>query len=250
MNIRKLLTLGLFLCISVGCMAADEDVKKQINSIKKSSQYIYGCHVAATKEEAMSMAEELLNDNINEWAATKKKMSGGNFNVPEGSKKDLMTTLSLPRGNMVMAFMYVKKSDIQALSSTKGGAAPVSTVTPVVQEKPTVTTPASTIPESKPVATPKTQTLHPDAVMAVAACKEYGNMVAKLKELKAAGKVSHYGRYKELDKKENYYLAIYNTAGRVVAVLTPGTTRKNVETGETDLVTNYSGCGAIGFSLK
>ena len=46
------------------------------------------------------------------------------------------------------------------------------------------------------------------------------------------------------------YLAIYNKAGKVVAVLTPGDSRINVKTQEADKISNYSGCGAIGFTVK
>ena len=75
-------------------------------------------------------------------------------------------------------------------------------------------------------------------------------MADKIKELKAEGKIGHYARYASLEKPEIYYLAIYNTEGKVVAVLTPGGNRINVKTNQPDKVTNYSGCGAIGFTVK
>jgi len=53
-----------------------------------------------------------------------------------------------------------------------------------------------------------------------------------------------------LQNPKDYYLAIYNKEGEVVAVLTPGTERINVQTRQTDSEKNYKGCGAIGFKIN
>ena len=91
---------------------------------------------------------------------------------------------------------------------------------------------------------------YPEVVNELAAYTDYYNMADKIKEFKEAGKISYYARYASLEKPEIYYLAIYNTSGKVVAILSPGENRTNVITGQPDKVTNYSGCGAIGFNLK
>lgn len=234
MNRKGLWTVVLLMVATV-CMATDTDaLKKQINSIKKSSQYIYAEATAATEAEAKGLAEEILYEEINAWVNSKKKLREGGSNIVVSNKKELWTTLSLPRGNMHRAFIYVKKSDIQTTAGTE-----------VIQ-----TTPPPA-PAVEPAATGSTVTpIYPDAVMQVAGCTEYNDMVNKVKELKAQGKIGHYGRYSSLERPEIYYLAIYNTAGKVVAVLTPGTDRTNVRTGSADKVTNYSGCGAIGFTVN
>jgi hypothetical protein len=86
-----------------------------------------------------------------------------------------------------------------------------------------------------------------ECVNTIASYTEYKPMAEKVMQFRELGKITRYGRYTSLDNPELYYLAIYNTAGQVVAVLTPGPTRYNVKSGEVDKVTNYSGCGAIGF---
>lgn len=60
-----------------------EDIKKQIANIKRSTAiYITGEATAQTPEDARNMAEENLYNNINEWAATKKRLQNSkNFIV-------------------------------------------------------------------------------------------------------------------------------------------------------------------------
>ena len=113
MNIRFLLTV-LISCLPVAAIFADQtdEVKKQINKIKKSTQYIYAESTAPTEADAQNYAEEKLYDEINKWVATQKKMKNSP-NLVVNNKKSLWTTLSMPRGtNMFRSFIYVKKSDI------------------------------------------------------------------------------------------------------------------------------------------
>ena len=90
----------------------NNEIKKQINSIKKSSQYLYGEVTAPTLEEAKNLAQESLYEKINEWVATKKKLQDGR-NIVVNNKKEIYGEVSLPRGNMFRSFIYVKKSDYE-----------------------------------------------------------------------------------------------------------------------------------------
>lgn len=212
--------------------ANDNDaVKKQINSIKKNNiVYLYGEATAETEEEARGLAEEILYQSINEWIANKKKMQESR-NIVVKDQNELTTTMTLPRGNMFRAFVYVKKSDIIPANNT------------VVLENTAVT-------EPKNLGGAEEVDTMPEVVKLIASCTEYSDMVAYIKQYKAKGVIDNYGRYASLDNPENYYLAIYNTAGKVVAVLSPGEERTNVMTKKADGIVNYSGCGAIGFNLK
>ncbi len=211
-----------------------EALRKEINSIKKNSQYIYVDQTAETAEEAKSIAEEMLYQEINAWAAKQKKLKNSP-NLVINNKKELQSVVTLPRGDMFRCFIYVKKSDIMPADNSTvlkaSGAAQQgqSTVEPIQDE------PAKT---------------YPEVVNAIASYKDYYNMAEKIKQFKSEGKIEHYAIYRKLEKPEIYYLAVYNPEGKVVAVLTPGENRINVETGKPDKVTNYSGCGAIGFKVK
>lgn len=89
------------------------DVKTQINQIKKNtSDYIYAEITATTEPDAKMLAEDLLYEEINKWAATQQNLQASQkFLV--NNKTSCITTLSTTRGNMFRCFMYIRKSDIQ-----------------------------------------------------------------------------------------------------------------------------------------
>lgn len=227
MKIHMLLLTALLMGVCCGFAQQDyEQVKSEINKVKKSSAYLYGEANADTEEEARGIAEEILYNEINSWAAKKKKLQGGELVI--NNKKELQTYFSLPRGNMVRAFIYVKKSDITASRNAE-----------VIQAPPASSAAQSTV-------TP----IFPKAVETIAACTEYTQLQPKLEVEKQAGRIRHYALYGKLTNADPYYLVIFNKAGKVVAVLSTGPNRVNVKTGQPDGVVNYSGCGAIGFSVN
>ena len=89
------------------------DVKTQINQIKKNtSDYIYAEITATTEPDAKMLAEDLLYEEINKWAATQQNLQATQkFLV--NNKASCITTLSTTRGNMFRCFVYIRKSDIQ-----------------------------------------------------------------------------------------------------------------------------------------
>lgn len=89
------------------------DVKTKINQIKKNtSDYIYAEITATTEPDAKMLAEDLLYEEINKWAATQQNLQASQrFLV--NNKTSCITTLSTTRGNMFRCFMYIRKSDIQ-----------------------------------------------------------------------------------------------------------------------------------------
>lgn len=225
---RILLSITLCLLALTAAQAGPtDDVKKEINKIKKSSQYIYAESTAPTEEDARAYAEERLFDEVNKWVSTQKKMKGS-ANLVVNNRKELWTTLSMPRGtNMYRYFIYVKKKDI------------IPTDNAVVIAN-----------ESRPAVEEKLQPVLPEAVNLLADITDYYAMAEKVKQLKAEGKIEDYGRYASLDDPDECYLIIYNREGKVVAILTPGPERLNVKTNQPDGVANYSGCGAIGIEVE
>lgn len=225
---RILLSITLCLLSLTAAQAGPvDDVKKEINKIKKSSQYIYAESTAPTEEDARAYAEERLFDEVNKWVSTQKKMKGS-ANLVVNNRKELWTTLSMPRGtNMYRYFIYVKKKDI------------IPTDNAVVIAN-----------ESRPAVEEKLQPVLPEAINLLAGITDYYAMAEKVKQLKAEGKIEDYGRYASLDDPDECYLIIYNREGKVVAILTPGPERLNVKTNQPDGVANYSGCGAIGIEVE
>lgn len=228
MYIKKLLAIALcFFSLTAVVAGPEEDVKKEINRIKKSSQYIYAESTAPTEEDARVYAEERLYDEVNKWVATQKKMKGS-ANLVVNNRMELWTTLSMPRGtNMFRYFIYVKKKDI------------IPTDNAVVITN-----------ESQPAVEEKIQPVLPEAISVLAGITDYYAMAEKVKQLKIEGKIDNYGRYGSLDDPDKYFLAIYNQQAEVVAILTPGPDRRNVKTNKPDGVANYRGCGAIGIKVE
>lgn len=229
--ITRILFLFVASLMSLQISADDAQIRKEINNIIRSNQYIFGEHTAATEKEAREIAEEILEANIKEWVATKKRFKES-ANIVINNKKSLSTSLIVSRGSLIRVFLYVKKSDIIA-----GNNAEI-----VIQDQNNINSKVEPLEENT-----TNKTIYPEAVTIIASYHDYKPMAEKIVQLKEQGKILHYGRYTSLENPESYYLAIYNTSGKVVAVLTPGEPRHNVATGETDRVTNYSGCGAIGF---
>lgn len=203
-----------------------DEVKKQINKIKKSSQYIYAESTAPTEADARSYAESKLYEEINKWVATQRKLKKSP-NLVVNNRKELWTMLSMPRGsNMYRSFLYVKKNDI------------LPTENAVIISNQSL----------PPVEDSMKETL-PEIVAKIAACTQYGDMAAMVKQAKNEGKIKNYARYASLANPDKCYLIIYNREGKVVATLTPEPDRKNIKTNKPDSVKNYSGCGAIGVEL-
>lgn len=266
-HIPLFLTFILMACLSAGAQENQAELKSKVNEIKKSPDYIYAETTRETAEEAKSAAEEQLYNNINIWVAQEKKLRGAKQVIVAEAKADY-EEYQLQRGNLVRAFLYVKKSDIIACDNVR-----VLNVNPLKEgeakddkaQQPADLQPSledaieGTVPEQKiaedpqPAADP--QPAKP-AVEISPLVKELANIATiqafgtRLKELKAQGKVGVYGKYKELPDPDNCLLVVYNRQGTIEAVLTAGAQRYNATTALPDALANYPGCAAIGFTLK
>lgn len=121
---RKLLC---FLSLVICCLTAvgqDVEIKEKINKIKKSTSYICAEATLPTKEEAYSLANDLLMTEINHWINKEGKLSEAlKFLKKDNSTKKIKQiviedinscheTYDMKRGNSVRAFVFVKKSQI------------------------------------------------------------------------------------------------------------------------------------------
>lgn len=240
-HISLFLTFILMACLSAGAQENQAELKSKVNEIKKSPDYIYAETTRETAEEAKSAAEEQLYNNINIWVAQEKKLRGAKQVIVTQAKADY-EEYQLQRGNMVRAFLYVKKSDIIAADNVR-----VLDVNPLKEDE------AKEDEAQQPAADPQPATpaveISPlvKELAGIATIQAFGT---RIKELKAQGKVGVYGKYKELSDPDNCLLVVYNRQGTVEAVLTAGAQRYNAATALPDAIANYPGCAAIGFTLK
>lgn len=240
-HISLFLTFILMACLSAGAQENQAELKSKVNEIKKSPDYIYAETTRETAEEAKSAAEEQLYNNINIWVAQEKKLRGAKQVIVTQAKADY-EEYQLQRGNLVRAFLYVKKSDIIAADNVR-----VLNVNPLKEDE------AKEDEAQQPAADPQPATpaveISPlvKELAGIATIQAFGT---RIKELKAQGKVGVYGKYKELSDPDNCLLVVYNRQGTIEAVLTAGAQRYNAATALPDAIANYPGCAAIGFTLK
>ena len=117
-HISLFLTFILMACLSAGAQENQAELKSKVNEIKKSPDYIYAETTRETAEEAKSAAEEQLYNNINIWVAQEKKLRGAKQVIVAEAKADY-EEYQLQRGNLVRAFLYVKKSEIVIFADEK-----------------------------------------------------------------------------------------------------------------------------------
>lgn len=217
---------------------SNAEAKSQINKIKKSSAYLYGEATLPKVEDALQLAKELLSGEIDAWIQEKKKLRTSD-NVVVKNVSELSQQMTLPRGNMYRAFVYVKKDDI----------IPSDNATVIDNRKQDeggqrLVTVVGSTPK------PAVRTAQDEALDEILRLQAFSQLKTCLTTLKQQGKISDYDKYSNIKTPSGYYLIIYNRQGMIEAVLGPGTdNRKNLKTNAVDNISNYKGRGAIGFKF-
>ena len=237
---KRAITLILMVLVGIAAFSQSvEEQKKKIASIKKNSSYIYAEVTTTSQQQAIDLATDMLHNNVNEWAAKKKKFAGSNKIVTRNTNYTV-EQITMPRANMYRAFMYVKKSDVIPADNVE------------VRNTPAEVAEANTS-KPKPATVAPISNSNRDAVVSeLLPVKNTGQLSAKLKELKANGKIVEYDNLRGLkDKnKAEYIMVVFNREGNVEAILSEGENRINLLTSAPDQLTNYKGRGAIGVKVK
>lgn len=204
--------------------AQTDDVKKEINKIKKSSRYIYAESTAPSMSDAKYYAEKNLYEAVNEWIQSKKKKPSTNSLIINNKQ---IVMLGMPRGsNMHRAFLYVKKSDIiptdDAVVIDNAAAPPVSE---------------------------KIEIDIPEPIKILAQISNFDLLVKSAKEMQRKGTIKRLDRYDKFPDVNVCYLVIFNDDGQILAILTPGTERYNIHTNEQVSLLEYRGCRVVGIEL-
>ena len=217
---------------SIAQKTADEK-KKEINVIKKSSDYIYAEATMADQQAAMDLAKEILYNNVNEWVAKQKKFAGSD-KVVTANTNYTIEDVTLPRGNWFRAFMYVRKKDIIPVEN--------ATVSEVVNQ--------DTEQTAKPVEPNIPGLEDPQMEKQFLAVENTEQLSTLLKQLKTEGKIIEFNKYNSLNNPNEYVVFVFSKEGKICAVLSQGPERINLKTKQPDQVTNYKGNGAIGVKIK
>lgn len=201
----------------------DTGIKVKINSIKKSTEYVYAEVTQYDEKEAYDMARDILYQRINEYLAKERKKRGTSTRFDSNKKYDIVD-LAVSRGDMFRVFLYVKKEDL--FSSENEYAPKLLGREPVAND------------------------VEREVIDELLVLNNFAVMKRRLAELKNEGKILSYKKYSELDNPEQYYLIVFDKQGKILAVLTKGGKRKNLRTRSYDAISNYKGCGAVGVKIK
>lgn len=272
---KKFNILLLFILTSVAASA--QSVSKQINDIKRSSQYVSAEATMETEAQAYELAEELLSKQISEFASSQKSLK----DAPNVIVKDVAgkaEKLQMNRGTMTRVFLYVKKDDIMAADNTRVLVQPQKSETSDDGEKPareekekkkqkksksgqTGDVPVATVvpvsPET-PVAgseegggTRLTASWQQTVIDDLLACPTVTAARGMLTRLRAERKIKRFGSADNCPDASTCFWLIFDEDGRVVTILGDGQAeRTNFRTMDKDLLSNYKGRGAIWFTLS
>jgi len=236
-NRYVMLVIFMFVMMTQTFAQQVEDKKNEIAKIKKSSLYLYAETTMPDKEEAMEVALQSLQSEVQNWATEKKKRKEIASDLIITNIEQFTEALELPRGNMYRAFVYVKKSDVLVSKNT------------IVTDMPSKTEDSAELKSSYEIMS-SAKVEQPEHIQRLLALKRYDEVKPCLDTMKSEGKVLEYARYAKLSRPEDYVLIVYNQQAEVEAILSDGVERINLKTGLLDGVTNYSGRGAIGVKFN
>lgn len=219
---KRILCSILTFVLVMGASAGDWRLEK-INSIKKSSAYLYGEATVSTLEQATTLAYEELQREVYAW------LQNDSLSVKDINR--LSDTLMVRIVNVYRVFAYVEKSKLKSLP-------PVDSVRQVINKR-------FFGKEGK-----KKQRQN-DALLRLKKAKNFFELKDIMQPLKDKGDIIDYGKYATAKHPELCYLIVYDPAGNICALLGKGKdVRKNLKTGNDDSIKNYRGCGAIWFTLR
>lgn len=240
MNRLTALLLALMLVLPTMAqqdVASVKEAQKQINTIKRSSSYLYAETTMATEPEAYDGAKNILKVKIEDWLASEKKHKDATVFIAKAQNSTQQ--ISTRRGDYYRVFLYVKKSDIFPVADTED----VIFVQKDAAGSQSQATFTSKVEEIKPQLTEVEKQMV--AVESGEAIKPF------IKRLEAEGQLADYGGYKNMPQQTDCYLFVYNRDHEVVAVIRQtGSTQTNLRTGREDNVRNYPNCGAIWLRTK
>lgn len=236
-QLKRIATCVVLMFVAMASFAQDDVAKqkKEINSIKKNSNYIYGEATLADRQAAIDLAKEILYQNINQWVDSQKKFAGANKVVTANTNYSV-EDVTLPRGNWYRAFMYVKKSDIIPVDNALVIDAPAQNADKEAVEEEKVSAESIGLTEEL-----LQEFLRPTNT---------GQLSAMLKQQKTKGTILEYNKLSSLKNLEQYVMFVFSREGNIVAVLSAGAERKNLKTGKADSLSNYKGNGAIGVKIN
>ena len=248
--------------------------QQQINAIKMDMDtYLFAESTTESWESALENAKFLLNIEIENFIKSLGLKDSVVGFVARASNK--MMQLQSMRGSRYRAFIYVKKSEIvpylageEVMNVPTDAHSQITPFDPVkaaaekaAAEKAAAEQAAAeqaaaeqarldsikAAEEAARLEAAKLTDMERD-MLAVTAGADIGTFV---KELSNNNAILAYGKFKDMPENTDCLLFVYNRDKEIVAYLRKtGNTYFNLQTKQTDSITNYKGCGAIWFQPK
>lgn len=248
--------------------------QQQINAIKMDMDtYLFAESTTESWESALENAKFLLNIEIENFIKSLGLKDSVVGFVARASNK--MMQLQSMRGSRYRAFIYVKKSEIVPYlageevmnvptdahsqitpfdpvkaAAEKAAAEKAAAVKAAAEQAAAEQARLDSIKAAEEAArleAAKLTDMERD-MLAVTAGADIGAFV---KELSNNNAIQVYGTFKDMPENTDCLLFVYNRDKEIVAYLRKtGNTYFNLQTKQTDSITNYKGCGAIWFQPK
>lgn len=245
--IRKLIlmVLAMFLVAPGFCQ---ESASKNINKIKRNTQYLYAEATMKNPEEAYNTALELLNTYIDEYVQSKRKYeSSENIIIKDIESKS--ERIQMKRGEMTRVFIYVKKSDIiPAENSTLRENAGKKEEVQLGQETQTEATDSAAVVSDASLML--SNAWQQEVINQLLECNTIIEAKSLLNRQKTEFRVKKSGTPNSCRNKAECFWVIGDPAGKLVTVLGPGSSeRTNFRTLQPDVLENYTDATAIWFIM-
>ena len=263
--------LTLVASLMLATMAwAQESPSKQINQIKRNSSYLYAEATMESPKEALSAARELLMQQVKEYIGTKSKfMDTEDVLVKNINGK--CESLSMMRGTMHRMFVYVKKSDIEAISNATAFNTTTNTTKVIVEQSmPPISAPEQSVDpveesndeqdfgsssttnssQGEAVESSDLPAWQLQAINELMDCQDINAVKAKFNRLKAEYKLKKYGTPDKCTSVNDAFWVIFKQDGSVATVLGPGSSeRVSYRDMHYSSLDNYKGQNALWFNF-
>lgn len=268
----KRLSIILLLLSSVLMANALDKRQTQINTIKKSKEYLFSDITMSTLDEAASQAFDELQMEILIWAKDRAQKEIGNVSPREINKH--IDTIVVRRAEMYRVFAYVEKVKlVPVFSDWNLVLLDDLDCDPNHKDRSSDSVSSLLTPDSRFLSpdschqTPSNDSLVNHGIRdilkknflsrkggvidQIKKAKNFFELKEIMEPLKEKGDIIGYGKYATAENPEDCYLIVYDAAGNIKAFLGKGEeVRRNLKTGKDDSIRNYRGCGAIWFTMK
>ena len=264
--------LFILLAVSlVSLYALGQSISKQINDIKRNSQYICAEATMQTEAEAYELADELLAKQISEFVSDHKSLKKAT-NVIVKDVAGKAEKIQMNRGAMTRVFLYVKKSDIIAADNTRVLVqAADSTESAVLSDVGETNNRIDLIDESFVSQVEEVEVSdscsnvevgyvddlglpfkwQEDLIKELLDCSNKTDAIELMKRLRAERKLKRYGAANTCPNPERSFWLIIDDKENVVTILGEGNSeRTNFRSLTKDSLDKYSGMGAIWFTMS